>query len=1038
MLRTRHARHREDISGRKICVHWFVGAVLTGISGLLLATNAVAESKAVEFNIPAQPVPSALRAYARQAAVQLLASTQGLDAIQANAVVGRFDSQTALQMLLAGTGLQAEYRSDATVVVRRTTEASLRSASSMESQAPLNLVAQANGGASQIGPNSDSEEFEKSVKALKETREEIVVVGSHIRGIKNDFAPVLRFDRAELDRTGFGSVIELADSLPQNFGGGGVTQDTAALSIGDGFGNVFTGSAINLRGLGVSSTLTLLNGRRIPAGGLEGQFVDISSIPLSALERVEVLTDGASAIYGSDAIGGVVNFVMRNSYDGAETRLRFGSVTNGDLDEVRLSQAFGTIWDSGNVFLSFEYFNRSNLLTDERPFAGNSDLTSLGGTDNRPSGGNPANILANGQLFAIPAGQDGTSLTAADFSVDALPPNVYNDAAGRDLFPEQERYSLFASLNQAISANAGVFAEGRFSTRKTTLVSDFGAIDLVVPDTNPFFVDPTGTGLTSVTVDNYQLRDDFGIRKGGESTVDSVGGTAGVWLDFAQFWQAEFFTSYFEDSGSALAFNRLNRDALFSAVASNELENAFNPFGDGSNTNADLLESLLVPGPNPGRFSAGSELWSTHLSVDGPIIELPAGAIKLAGGIEYRNEKLVNTTTTGPAQGPFVSTPGLEDRRDILAGYAEVFIPLIGEPNSRTGVSRLELSVAGRHEHYSDIGSSTDPKVGILWSPFAGLNLRGTYGTSFKAPLLRDLQESSLTNIVLWNPFLDNSILVGGGNPNLTPETAATWTAGIDYSPVGVSDFRLSLTYFDIDFENKIGPITEVFTNFDSPEYADLVIEDPTSEEIASFVNSPFFQDFFGASAEDLISGAVPTSRIIDGRVNNVARTSVAGLESQVSYTFETNAGNFSLGFNANYLLNFKDVFLATLPLVEKVDTFQNPVDLRVRSSATWSRGGWNASAFVNFTDSYTNDRVDPEEGINSWTTVDAQVSYSFEERASRWLDGIRLSLSIQNLFDEDPPFVRAISGFQFSFGYDPTNAEPLGRFLAFELTKEW
>jgi outer membrane receptor protein involved in Fe transport len=1030
MLRKRQAGRLESISAHHPSVHWLVGAVLTCISGLMLATSAVAEPTAVEFNIPAQPVSSALRAYARQARVQLLASTQGLDAIQANAVVGRFEPQTALHMLLAGTGLQAQYRADATVMVRRITKASVWPFGSMDSDAFSSLIAQANA-------EPDRQQAEESEAVLAE----IVVVGTHLRGTRNDFSPVLSFDHAELDRSGFGSVDQFIESLPQNFGGGGVSTDTHSLSVGPGFGNVFQGSAINLRGLGPSSTLVLLNGRRMAPGGLDGQIVDISTIPLSALERVEVLTDGASAIYGSDAIAGVVNFVMRDDYDGAETRLRYGSVTNGGLDEVRLSQALGTSWDSGNVFLSFEYFHRSNLLTDERAFAGNSDLTSLGGTDNRPPGGNPANIIAGGDTFAIPAGQDGTSLTASDFTAGTQ--NVYNDAAGKDLFPEQERYSLFASLNQAISANAGLFVDGRFFTRETTTANTggslgLGAIDLTVPDTNPFFVDPTGTGLTSVRVDNYLLRDDFGSRKLIERTVDSVGGTAGIWLDFATSWQAEMSASYSKEEGSELFFNQLNLDALNAALASDVAETAFNPFGDGSNTSPGLLESLLVKGPIPGTFAAESELWSINLNVDGPLIQLPAGAIKFGGGMDYREEKIANTTTDGPVQGPRVTTPELDDDREVIAAYAEIFIPLIGEQYSRLGLSRLELSIAARYEDYSDFGSSTDPKVGLLWSPFAGLNFRSTYGTSFKAPLLVDLDPIA-TSSVFWFP-VGGSLLLLGGNPDLMPEASTTWTAGIDYSPKSLSDLSLSLTYFDIDLKDQVDiPPNDLVFDFTNPQFADLVNEDPTQEEIAALVNLPFFRDVFGASAADLISGVVPTNQIIDARRNNIARSAVAGFETQISYQFETRAGQFSLGLNANYLIDFKNVFIDTLPLVEKVDTFQNPVDLRLRGSAAWRRGGWDVSTFVNHTDSYKNDTVDPVEEIDAWTTVDMQVSYNFTERDSnRWLDGVRLFASVQNIFDEDPPFVAASSNFGFTFGYDPTNADPLGRFFAFGLSKEW
>lgn len=324
----------------------------------------------LKFDIGVQPLVQALKAFAEQANMQLLYKHEVVEHASANAVVGSFDRRSALEQLLRGTGLEIVFTADDAATIRpRSHGDSPRGAATIQSkdpgpirlaQAETLLPAQAEG---------RREEDGKEAASLRTIElEEIVVTGSHIRGVQGGASPSYSFGREDIVRSGATSVQQFMRTLPQNFQGG-ATETGATLNYGrnNGGHNLGLGAGINLRGLGSASTLVLLNGRRLPPGGL-GSMVDVSTIPLSVLERVDVVPDGASAIYGSDAVGGVVNFVLRDNFEGAETAVRYGGVTSGSLRELNAHALGGTVWDSGSLLVNLDYGQRDPLLASERSF----------------------------------------------------------------------------------------------------------------------------------------------------------------------------------------------------------------------------------------------------------------------------------------------------------------------------------------------------------------------------------------------------------------------------------------------------------------------------------------------------------------------------------------------------------------------------------------------------------------------------------------------------------------------------------------------
>lgn len=998
--------------------------ILLGLAVFFAAGAAVGDraDETVALDIPAQPVPAALSEFARQTGLEFLFVTRGFENVRANAVVGTYRVQEALDMLLSGTGLVGRYTPGSSIAVNPVPEAASPGPPDPEpAAAPAGVV---------------------SAPVV----EEVVVTGSRIRGAERA-SPIITVSRAEIDRAGFATVEQFFERLPQTFGGG-ASLDTLTDTgndtnvVGGNVGNEAGGTSVNLRGLGASSTLILVDGRRLSPSGFGSAFTNISSIPVTGIERVEVLTDGASAIYGSDAIGGVVNFVLRDDYDSAETRLRYGSDWRGDMSDVLFGQTFGLSWDEGGALFVYEYYDSGNLANRDRDFTATSDLTRFGGSDRRQAGGSPANIDAGGRLWPIPSGQDGTSLTADDFPADAngdpeRPPNRFNDRSLGDVLPALNRNSAILRLRERLDG-AELFADVRYSTQKTVWRRNLSPIDIEVTDANPFFVDPTGTGLTAVTVRGYALDNALGpLVNTGE--IDSMGASLGLEWDIDERWHAVVI-GHWAMEDQTLTTNLTPDTAAIASAANPSVPNpetgqVFNPFGDDPGANAAIVEGLVDRAPGPQSMSDNA-LRSLSLDVDGSVFELPGGNVQLVAGAEYRRESL-QTARDFEDQGEVVS----DLTRDVTSVYTELFVPFFGSANGRPGIERLEVSLAARYEHYSDIGESVNPKLGILWSPVAALSLRGTYGASFKAPSLLDLdvnRRSANFTVYFSEPFVDDGsvpfamIARSGGNADLEPEQATTFTMGIQWQPPQVDGLLLDLTYFEVDFDDRIDQALTDFAVADDPRFASLVDTSPTPEQIAALVNDPGWLNPGNASEADLLSGAVDVA-IVDGRLNNLARSFVSGVEMQLSYQFETAAGLFDLSFNGSYMFDFQRALIDSDPLVEEVDTYGRPVEFRARGGLTWSRGAWSVSGFVDHTDGYADRLSEPSRRIDSWTTIDLNVGY-FTRSGSPLLANTSVALTIQNLFDADPPFVNTPAGL----AYDSYNADPEGRMLALQIVKQW
>ncbi len=885
-----------------------------------------ADESLQSYGIEAQPMSEALKEFAAQTEIQVAFSPDAVDGLIAQSVEGDYVPAIALQILLDESGLDYEFASEKLVVVRAPRAVKDERGNSNPKNSTLQPVLMAQTQTEAIRTNqsstgSDGHEDEEGDAGTFQL-DEIIVTGTNIRGAENPTTLVLQFDREAIDLSGAATIEEFLRALPQNFGS--ESQLTAdSVNPNDSGRNQVQGTFVDLRGLGAGSTLTLLNGRRMTAAG-SGNAVDISVLPLGAIERVDVLLDGASAIYGSDAVGGAVNFVTRKNYEGFEVDGQFGTVTNGSKEHWRVGAAGGVAWDSGGVFVGGSVFDQTPLKSSERDFIDQS-LVNDGATLGRGS-----------ERFSVATSVYQSIVPKLTFAADALYSEVASEASQNIVFGSAERRT-------ARSDQQALFLNSRFE----------------------------------ITLD-----DDL---------------TALLFLDYGR----------------------------------NEVDN----------TDSDTAFSAIENRDN--------ELSVVELRLGGKLLAIGGGDVTFSAGALHRSEDFQQSVTGGNV------VFDVNGKRQISALYAETLIPFVGPENELPFLQRLEVSLAGRYEDYNDFGNTIDPKIGVLWQFTSEFSLRAAYSESFRAP---DLQAVNQRQVFSVSPFptslftsveppepddrilLPNFVLAltpGGGNPDLGPETADTWSVGFAYEPRFLDGFSLQVNYFSIEYQDRL----ERIDNFDTvgiPAFRDLVSIPPDLSEV---------QEIFAEANAGSIDLILPPSLLVPFDVGpgdiavlfrsnfqNVSERQVSGLDVGLQFEKSTGVGLFSTSFNMQYQLDYNNRISESAESVDQLNILYRPIDLRFRGIASWVNEGFTTLVAVNYTDGYR-DAFDESLSmpIGSWTTVDASISYDAGALLETVLaENARVSLSVRNLFDEDPPFVE--TGFGLNF--DSANADPFGRSVSLSVSK--
>jgi iron complex outermembrane recepter protein len=864
-----------------------LSAIFAGLLSLYVSTSPAASMPPVSseirsrFDLPAESLDRALRDFALQANCNISYEPSIVAGLQAPAISGDFTPAGVLSIMLKGTRLVPVTVNENTIqVVERPAFAS---------------------------PDAAADAGARDKKEL----EEIVVTGTHIPGVSS-VSPVIEIGREEIDRSGFTTVTDVMLSLPENFGGGYNPGTVYNSQINTRYSDNPTGASVpNLRGLGPGSTLTLIDGHRM-ASGLTGGGADISSIPIDAIERIEVVTDSASAIYGSDAVAGVVNVILKRDYDGAKTSLSYGLASQDGGTEKRASQLFGTSWSGGNAMIAYEHMQQDAVFARDRAFT-------------------------------------------------SLAPDPYS------LLPELTSNSVTVSLTQDLGSKTSVFFDGLFVGR----------------DANSFVNEPGQIAA-------YES----------PSTLRKYAVAAGVDVHLFRDWKA--------------------------TVVANAAEDA---------TENDA-EALTAPSLTP----AGDErllgaMRNVEANANGSIATLPSGTVRLAVGAGYRKETF--SDLFGTTGSPF--NERTDGDRNIRYAFGELSIPLV-EHSQQPGLNYLDLVVSGRNERYSDFGSKTVPKVGLVYAPTTTIKLRSTWGQAFRAPNLDDISAlQQLVILELANPAAaagTSAVLVKtGGNPNLQPETADAWSLGVDYSPSGADGLQVSATLFDIKYTSRISQIENPYTALTDPLSAFFVTLSPSASATQAVYNAYPANEIFNQTGSPTNPSQV--GAIVDYRLVNVSSQTARGADLSVNNKIGSSSNSALLFLNATYLdLTQQDTPLLPEHTLSGLAFY--PPKFRLRGGATWKLNSWALTGTANYLQRESNTQVTPTQEVGSWTTVDSSLRYS--PTLPGLLGGLTFNLSAINLFNRNPPRVLIPPGTVVgeNLNYDSSNTSPLGRFIRLQVAKQW
>jgi len=817
--------------------------------------------------------------------------------------------------------------------------------------------------------------------AEEEKAERITVTGSHIKQSDVEGAsPVLVIDRDAIDASGATSLKDLLQDLP---------------SSGDGSFNVASNSqdgtsigsaGFSFRGLGADKTLVLVNGRRVTvspfAEEISTAFVDLNTIPLSAIKRVEILKDGASATYGSDAMAGVVNIILRNDFDGAQFNANLGNTTEDDATEQSFSFLWGSSSDKTKTTVILDYYKRNALYLRDRSYSASADQR-----------GNPEGDDWRSSAPELINYQDPT--TGEFYTHSACPADRITDlGAGGEIcrfdyapfitaIPGTERFGAVTMLEHDINNDMTLFGEFMYQ-HNSGMVSGapspaFNLFTMSADNpNNPFDEDLTrfrrrfveaGPRVYEYDTDNSRV-------------LLGLTGTFGTWDWEAAYQNARSQTVQYSTGGF------VRTDLVQAAID----DGSFNPFEFGTAANAAAVEGFTTDVTRRGV----SRAQTYDAKITGELAELPAGSLSAAFGIEHRKESIVDSPDKQFADGLIVGTESTaaEADRDHTSFYAEFNAPVVED---------FEIQFALRHEDYSDFGTTTNPKLAMHYKASDMMTFRASWGTGFRAPSLAQLGLGRTNE----SPELIDNIrcpLTGQepdctpteyiayfeGNPDLDAEESESVNLGGVFQ--FTDDLSLVADYWSYELDNLIEKNTQALVNANSEN----VIREPS------------------------VGGVPGRIMYINDSFYNVAETKTDGIDLDLRYKMGLNdLGRLNMQLSWTHVMSYEEKSGPDASFVDENGAYRRPED-RMNFTADWSNDGdWAGTFALNYIGSYKENADLGKTGtVGSWLTANAQVRYA------GLADGI-VSFGIDNIFDEEPPYTA--SEFQ---GYDYKTHSPRGRYV--------
>lgn len=1018
-------------------------AALSLSFALLTLAASAADAPRKSYSIPAGDAAATLRTFSQQSGEQIVYPVEAVRGVPTRAVSGDLSAREALEAMLAGTDLVVAQDAATGALSVQTRAAAARPATTR---------------ATDLQPAVKLEEFR--------------VLGSRIRQTETAGpSPATAYDADYIRSTGAFTLADFLNQIPQTYSGIASGRGSAPNELNPEFGqrtesssppfNLVLGSSaapaaqtgvsgVSLRGLGSGSTLVLVDGRRAAQSGAGNRstdtrqgFVDLNTIPLGMIERVEVVTDGASAIYGADAVAGVINIILKKDYVGTELSGAAKFSERGGGRERNASVIQGFKFGNFQGSISLEYFDRQNLKASNRSFSREqnhtaipvSTLTATGATgfgrDYRLNWGYPAVVQASGGVVAgtfdaipgvrvvfTPVGATGTpSLSQFTPVTTIIPPASVVNASGQrrlntaeflDLLPKSQREGL--SANGSYRFSEWLEAYGSFRTSKTrswqsaqlsanTLTGGFGSAAILPAALNPF----------NQNVSIGMMLPEFGPESQTVRTLADAS-TAGLRGTFGQTWEWDLGTSWSEQKTRQVT--RTYNSAGFLALLTNaDPSRRFNPFIDyrapGAPSQAALLETLaLYP-----RLYTKSELQGLDFSADGDLFDIWGGPVKAAFGASTNRSEVVNITSSySTALIPVATETSLTGTQTSRAVFAEVSIPLVGKSNAMDFTRRLELQAAGRTE---DVGpfSASVPKLGFTWVPLESVLVRGSWSEGFRAPgvteyLVVQPNFTSSVNDPRRTPTATTGVVVSrGSNPNPGPEDSENTFAGLVYEPKFLPGFRFQADYYETTQTNVLQQLSaQTIVNNEALFPGRVTRAAPTAGDTA--LNQP---------------GQITAVSITFVNFGKVVNRSA---DYSVEYTLPwEDLGNWRLMFSASQTLEATRQVAPGQPPVILEDDTSAPPQWKFNGSLFWRKGSWNASAFLWYLDGFTSNNAGNNLVANSTavtyyptpavTKLDLRASYEFKDGVWRgYGKGLRVGLGVSNVFDKEPPFSDTLWGF--------------------------
>jgi outer membrane receptor protein involved in Fe transport len=857
---------------------------LSSLIALTLAGTALAQNAEIphDYDIAAGALTQAINGISQQSGVQIVYDISLLSDKRARTLKGRLSLKQALEQALAGSGLIYEFANPSTVVIRK---------------APV-VTPTSSGGAIKGAV---------AVEDAIETLDILTVTGTRIRGATTP-SPKVTITDVQIKQEGFTDLGEVIRSIPQNFSGGqnpGVSAGSSAGGIANQ--NMTGGSALNLRGLGPDATLTLLNGRRMSYEAFV-QAVDISAIPVEAVQQIEIIPDGASAIYGSDAVAGVANVILKRDFDGLSVGARYGAATEGGLDTREYTLTAGTRWSSGGVIATYKDSSIDPIYATDRDYTQRQED----------------------------------------------PQTLYN---GSDL--RGGMVSMHQSLGDSVELQLDALRNERSQD------SYIGYPTLYYKS----------VAQTDVTVVSPSIK-----------------------VKLPADWTVQAGYTYAENKSEYWSYTTTRA------------------------TNGTTLDALGCYCNDSRSYDVGAE---------GPLFNLPGGELRLAVGVGSRKDDfLTRSYRSGTRQGG--------DEQSNFA-YAEVSAPVIGPDADLPGIRRIELNAAVRGEDYDSFGKVTTPKFGLIYEITGDVGVKASWGKSFKAPTLLQRYQNRIS--YLWSaqqvggtgyPTAATVLMSYGGNENLGPERAESWTASLDFHPQAMPELNVDLSYFEIDYTDRVvQPLSPTLQTLSNPNFAPFVQYGPTPAEQAQLLAeySSTFYNYAEAPYDPANVVAIARDEYI-----NAARQRVNGLDLSGSYRLDFGSGQLALRGGVSWLESTQQNGGVQDPFDLAGQIF-NPAKWQGRVGTVWLTGGLSVGTFVNYTSGVTNRFVTLQKQTASFTTIDMTARYEMVERED-FLSGVAFALTVENLFDRKPPLYTPPYAAYVPF--DSTNYSAIGRFVAVSLSKHW